>query len=194
MKPLIDRALASLEKPIAMRIFFLVSFLESALIPVPIESLSIPLLTARKNPWPVAFWGTISSVLGGVAGYFIGFALFESLGKWIIETYGVTEQFEQLKMGESENVGKGSWVIFMGAVSPIPFKLVSIAAGLIGFSFSIFLLVATFGRALRYSLFALAFHWFGDELRVLVHARPRLMSAIIIGIMIAGFVLLFVAK
>ncbi|MEM0969298.1 MAG: DedA family protein, partial [Verrucomicrobiota bacterium] len=73
MKPLIEKALSSLEKPLAMRIFFLISFLESALLPIPIESLSIPLFTARKNPWPIVIWGTVRSVAGGMVGYLIGF-------------------------------------------------------------------------------------------------------------------------
>ncbi len=192
MKPLIEKALSSLEKPIAMRIFFLVSFLESALLPVPIESLSIPLLTARRNPWPIAVWGSLSSVLGGAAGFFIGYALFGTVGTWIVETYGVTAQYEDLKVQVSENMSKGSWVIFLGAVMPIPFKLVSIAAGAIGFSFPVFLLVAAFGRTLRYSAFALAFHFFGDHLRGFIHARPRLMSVVICVVMIAGFGLLFI--
>lgn len=175
-----------------MRIFFLLSFLESALIPIPIESLSIPLLTARRNPWPVALWGSISSTLGGVAGYLIGFALFGTLGQWMIEVYGFTEKFEQVKAQANENLWKGCWVVFLGAISPIPFKLVSIAAGAVSFSFPLFLLVAAFGRTLRYCLFALAFHIFGDKLRDWVQSRPRMMAAIIVVIMILGFGLLFI--
>ncbi len=175
-----------------MRIFFLVSFLESALLPIPIESLSIPLLTARKNPWPIALWGSVSSVLGGMVGYLIGFALFGTLGRWIIETYGVGEQYEQIKTIASENLWKASWVVFLGAITPIPFKLVSIACGAVQIPFLVFLAVAAFGRSLRYSLFALAFHVFGDRLRRVVHEHPRAMSALIIVVMIGGFALLFI--
>lgn len=192
LKTLIDTALSSLEKPIAMRIFFLISFLESALLPVPIESLSIPLLTARKNPWPIAFWGSVSSVLGGVTGYLIGFFLFSTVGEWMIETYKMTEQFEQLKVQVAENIPKGSWIVFLGAVSPIPFKLVSIASGAIGFPFLIFFLVAAIGRSLRFIAFAVAFHFFGDQLRVLVKTRPKLMTVLILIVMILGFALLFI--
>jgi len=193
MKPLIEKALSSLEKPIAMRIFVLISFLESALLPIPIESLSIPLLTARKNPWPIAFWGSISSVLGGIAGYFIGFALFETLGQWIIQTYGMQEQYENLKITAASNLGKGAWLIIIGAITPIPFKLVSIACGAVHFHFLIFVLMAVIGRSARYFFFSLAFHIFGDRLRQFVHERPRLMTVVIVLVMIGGFALVFLS-
>ena len=192
MKPLIERALSSLEKPIAMRIFVVVSFLESALLPIPIETLSIPLLTSRSNPWPVAFWGSVSSVLGGAAGYFIGIALFDTLGRWLIELYGVTDQYMALTREASANLADGSWIIMVGAVTPIPFKLVSIAAGAIQFPFLVFVIVAALGRTLRFAAFALAFQCFGDRLRDVIHRRPRLVSTLVVVLLLGGFVALLI--
>lgn len=175
-----------------MRIFFLLSFLESAFLPVPIESLSIPLLTARKNPWPIAFWGSVSSILGCIVGFLIGCFLLSTVGEWMISNYGMTEKFAEIKQVASENTAKGSWIVFLGAVSPIPFKLVSIAAGAIGFPFLIFLLIASIGRSLRFAAFAVAFHFFGDQLRGWVKTRPRMMTIIIVAVMVLGFALLFI--
>jgi membrane protein YqaA with SNARE-associated domain len=192
MKTLIERALTSLEKPIAMRIFVVVSFLESALLPIPVETLSIPLLTSRPNPWPVAFWGSLSSVLGGVAGYFIGLALFDTLGRWLIELYGVTDQYLALTREASADLSDGSWLIMVGAVTPIPFKLVSIAAGAVQFPFLVFVVVATLGRSLRFTAFAFAFHCFGDRLREIIHRRPTLISTLVVVLLIGGFAILLI--
>jgi len=190
VKFLIEKALNVLEKPLAMRIFFLISFLESAFLPIPVESLSIPLLTARENPWPIAIWGTVSSVLGGIVGYLIGLVLFETVGQLIINVYGLQEQYESITATADENLLKGSWIVLLGAVSPLPFKLVSIAAGTIGFHFLVFMVVATVGRAIRFFAFAAAFHFFGDRLRAIIHRYPRAMSVLVILVMLAGFGLL----
>lgn len=175
-----------------MRIFFLLSFLESAFLPVPIESVSLPLLTARKNPWPIAFWGSVSSVLGGIVGFLIGYFLLSSVGGWVINSFLGPDTFEKYKVLISENILKGAWFIFLGALTPIPFKLVAIAAGAIGYPFLVFLAVAIIGRSIRYIAFALAFHFFGDQLREWVKTRPRMMSLIIVVVMVLGFALLFI--
>lgn len=192
MKLLIDRALQSLETPFAMRVFFLLSFLDSALLPIPVETLSLPMLAARRNPWPIAVWGTVASVLGGIAGYLIGYALLNSVGMWLSDLYGLTARFEELKSEADANLASGAWIVFVGAVAPIPFKLVTIAAGAIGFSFPLFLLVSSVGRGVRFAAFSLGFHFFGDELRGLLSAHLRGAAAVVLVVMVAGMAMILV--
>jgi len=191
MNRLIQRANEGLHTPLAVRVFALVSFLESALIPIPVESIFLPLMVSRrKEGWKFALIGTVTSVLGGSLGYLIGFALLETVGKALIDFYKMADTFESIRQQMGTEWQRGGWMIFLGAVTPIPYKVVSIASGTLSYPFLLFVIISIVGRGLRYFGYALAFALFGDAITHLTTTRPRLVGAVVAAIMVIGFVAL----
>jgi membrane protein YqaA with SNARE-associated domain len=188
MKRLIQRANEGLHTPLAVRVFALVSFLESALIPIPVESIFLPLMVSRRREgWKFALIGTVTSVLGGCLGYVIGFSLLETVGKALIDFYKMGETFESIRQEMGTEWQRGGWMIFLGAVTPIPYKVVSIASGTLAYPFLLFMLISVVGRGLRYFGYAAAFALFGDTIAHVTATRPRLVGAIVAAVMVAGF-------
>ncbi len=191
MNRVLRKALDSIHSPMAIRAFGTLSFLESALIPIPVESLYLPLLAARRDRiWFLALLGTITSVAGGIVGYIIGIALFESVGKWILSMYQAVEKFEDFRFEMAQSPQRGGMLVLLGAITPIPYKVICIAAGAIGYFFPLFILLAAIGRATRYYAFALAFYLFGPAIHSFMETRPRVMSGIVVGVLVLGFVVL----
>ncbi len=193
IQKLLQRANESLHTSIAVRVFAFISFAESAILPVPVESIFLPLMVARRREgWKFATIGTVTSVLGGCLGYLIGFALLETVGRFIIDLYHLGPKFDEIRAEMGTEWQRGAWLIFLGAVTPIPFKIVAIACGTLSYPFLIFIGVAILGRALRYYAYALAFALFGDRIAHLTSTRPRLVGGIVAAVMVAGFAALLV--
>ena len=116
---------------------FGISFLESSVFPIPPDVMLIPMILARPDrAWLYAAICTAGSVLGGMAGYAIGYFLYETLGQWVISTYGLAQQFEAYRAAYNE---WGLWIILIKGATPIPYKIVTIASGAAAFNFWVFL-------------------------------------------------------
>ncbi|NNE57625.1 MAG: DedA family protein [Hellea sp.] len=173
----------------ALWVLGIVSFLESAFLPVPVDAFSVPvMLASRKRLWQAAIVASAASVAGGCLGYFIGAVLADSVGAWIINSYGLEMQFETFKSDVSKN---GDWVIAMGALTPIPYKIIAIAAGVVKYSFAWFFLISAVCRTLRFFMFAVLIYFAGPKINALLRERTGLMTTLIITVTLAGFLALY---
>lgn len=173
----------------ALWVLGMVSFLESALIPFPVEAVSIPVMLANiRRIWLVALIATVTSVAGGVLGYTIGMFLFDTLGMWLLRMYGLLEQFGQAQ-AEFREWG-WTWVM-IGGITPVPYKVISIASGVASLSFLTFMAASIISRGIRFAAFALGFWYFGERLQVIGEKHGALISAVVILLLIAGFAVMF---
>ena len=149
------------EKKQAERALAILSFAESSFFPIPPDPLLIAMVTARPKKWlRLGLITTISSVIGGMVGYLIGAALFETIGKWVIETYHLQAEF--VSVGELYTKYTVLAIIIAG-FTPIPYKLFSIAAGVFAVNFPLFVLASMIGRGGRFFLVSFLMHHFGKR-------------------------------
>ena len=138
----------------------------------------------RSLAWRLAFWGTVSSVLGGAVGYAIGYGLYESLGLWIINTYHLHDAFQKFQKGFSQY---GFWIIVLKGLTPIPYKLVTIASGVASFSFGWFILASVFARAIRFYMLASLLWFFGPWAKKWIDDHFGVFCLVTVGSVILGF-------
>ena len=142
----------------------IVSFIESSFFPIPPDVMVIPMVISKKNDFIKIFLiTTIFSVLGGVLGYFIGASFFD-IGIQIINFYGYEDKFTFLKNNLINNEGFYAWlgILFLAGFTPLPYKVFTIASGLIGFNFIIFILISLISRGLRFFIVSYLSYKFGD--------------------------------
>ena len=155
------RALA--EGPHAERALAAIAFAESSFFPIPPDVLLAPMALANpKRAWRYALIATVASVIGGMLGYAIGALLYNTVGQSLINLYGYGAKMDALK----QTYAAWGWlVILVKGVTPIPYKLVTITSGLLGYSFPLFVVLSVVTRGARFFLVAGALHWFGEPLR-----------------------------
>ena len=186
-KSLYDRLIALAESPSAPYALAAVAFAESSVFPIPPDVLLAPMALARpQRAWSYALICTVASVLGGTLGYAIGALLFDTLGQWLIHLYGYGDRVAALK----ETYAKwGALVILVKGVTPIPFKLVTIVSGLLGYNFPLFVALSIVTRGARFFLVAGALHLFGDTLRGALERHFAIFLALSVAVVVLGFVL-----
>ena len=178
--------LARAESPHALFVLIAVSFAESSFFPVPPDILLIPMVLAqRKRALVLAAWCTAASVAGGIVGYGIGSLLYESVGKWIINLYGYGNGVESFRQTYAE---WGVWIILLKGLTPIPFKLVTIASGFSGFNFGLFVLLSIITRGIRFFVFATVLAYYGEPIRDFMEKRLEAVMLGFLAIIISGFV------
>jgi membrane protein YqaA with SNARE-associated domain len=162
-----------------------IAFAESSFFPIPPDVILIPMsLAAPRRAWRFAAIATVASVLGGVVGYGIGALLYDTLGQWLIHLYGYGERMAALK----ESYAKwGALIILLKGLTPIPYKLVTIVSGLLGYNFALFVLLSVVTRGARFFILAGALNWFGDPLRAALERHFALFMVLIVVIIVAGF-------
>jgi membrane protein YqaA with SNARE-associated domain len=164
-----------------------VAFAESSFFPIPPDVLLAPMALAKPElAWRFALIATTFSVLGGMVGYAIGAMLYDTIGQWLVNLYGYGAKIEALKQTYAE---WGWLVILVKGVTPIPYKLVTITSGLLGYNFPLFVALSALTRGARFFLVAGALHWFGEPLR---QAMERNFAAVLGGfaaLLVAGFVI-----
>ena len=142
----------------------LVSFIESSFFPIPPDVMVIPMVISKKSDFIKIFLiATIFSVLGGILGYFIG-ALFFDLGMQIMSFYSYEDKLANLKNNLVNSDGFYAWlgILFLAGFTPLPYKVFTIASGLIGFNVIIFILISFFSRGLRFFIVSYLSYKFGD--------------------------------
>ena len=130
----------------------LVSFVESSFFPIPPDVMVIPMVISKKKDFiKIFFITTIFSVLGGILGYFIG-AFFFDIGMQIMSFYGYEDKLSNLKDDLINNEGFYAWlgILFLAGFTPLPYKVFTIASGLIGFNILIFIFISIISRGLRF--------------------------------------------
>ena len=145
--------------------FFLgiVSFVESSFFPIPPDVMIIPMVFAKKKEFIKIFLvATIFSVLGGIFGYFLGSFFFDFASE-IISIYGYEDKILKIKNDLNEGAGFYAWfgILFLAGFTPLPYKVFTIASGLVGFNLLIFIIVSIISRGLRFFIISFLSYKFG---------------------------------
>ena len=165
-----------------------VCFLQSLILPVPPDLLLIPMVLARRaKAWAFATIATLSSAAGGLAGYAIGYFLYETLGEPLLGLWGYEGKLEVFEAYRKE---WGAWIVVAGALTPLPYKLVAIAYGAARLDVGVFILASLLSRGLRFYVEATLLWYFGPRARVLI--ERHLGAATVIGLILVAGVLLLV--
>ena len=172
----------------AMAAMALISFAESSFFPLPPDLLLVPMTLARpRRAWLIAAVCTVSSVAGGYVGYAIGYFLFDALGRPLLEFYHAMDKYDAFKSAFAE---WGAWIIVLKGLTPIPFKLVTIASGAAQFNLLAFTLAALVSRSLRFFLLAALLWRFGEPIRDFIERRLMLITSLVAAALVGGFVVL----
>ena len=142
----------------------LVSFIESSFFPIPPDVMVIPMVISKKTDFIKIFLiATIFSVLGGILGYFIG-AFFFDIGMQIVSFYGYEDKLINLKNNLINTEGFYAWlgILFLAGFTPLPYKVFTIASGLIGFNIIIFIFISVISRGLRFFIVSFFSYKFGN--------------------------------
>ena len=142
----------------------LVSFIESSFFPIPPDVMVIPMVISKKTDFIKIFLiATIFSVLGGILGYFIG-AFFFDISTQIMSFYGYEDKFINLKNNLMNSEGFYAWlgILFLAGFTPLPYKVFTVASGLIGFNIIIFIIISLISRGLRFFIVSYLSYKFGD--------------------------------
>ncbi len=188
LRRLYDWTLAKAAHPLAARWLALVSFAESSVFPIPPDIMLIPMCLARpRRAWRYAAIATAASVLGALAGYAIGALLFEQVGAPVLSFYGLTDAFDGFR---AEFVARGWLYVLLAGFTPLPFKVVTIAAGATALPLPVLLGAALISRSARFGLEAGLLRWLGEPARRLIerHFGWLTVAAAVVGI--GGFLAL----
>ena len=142
----------------------LVSFIESSFFPIPPDVMVVPMVISKKKDFIKIFLiTTLFSVMGGMLGYLIG-AFFFDFGAQIVSFYGYEGKLLDIKESLINSDGFYAWlgVLFLAGFTPLPYKVFTIASGLIGFNFFIFILISLLSRGLRFFIVSYLSYKFGD--------------------------------
>ncbi|WP_027328326.1 YqaA family protein [Marinimicrobium agarilyticum] len=165
----------------------LLSFLETIILPVPIEVILIPLMAFnRERLWLIATVTTAGCVVAAIVGYGVGMVLYQSIGTWFIDTMGMQNAYEGFQSFFDQY---GFIAILALGILPIPFQVAMITAGLSGYPIYLFVLAALIARGLRYYGLAWLVYQFGARAEVL-WKRHALLASLGAASLLAGFVLL----
>lgn len=172
----------------ALTALAVVSFIESSVFPIPPDVLLIPMvLAARERAWLIAAVCTITSVLGGLAGYGIGLFLFEQIGRPLLEFYGYTDRFGDFQAYYND---WGAWAVFIAGTTPFPYKVITILSGVTALSVPVFLVASVLARGIRFFLVAGLLWYFGEPIRAFIERRLGLLFTLFCILLIGGFVAL----
>ena len=174
--------------PKAIWFLSLISFAESSFFPIPPDIILIPMIMAKKaKAFFYAFVCTLSSVLGGIVGYLIGYYLFNSLGILILNYYGLADQFINFEQYYRQY---GIWIVLGAGFTPFPFKFITIASGVFGFNFFLFIIIATVARGLRFYLVALLLKIFGRVMDNIIDKYFNILTSLFFILLIGSIVIL----
>ena len=187
LQSLYDRLIALSASPRAPYALAVVAFAESSVFPLPPDLLLAPMALANpKRAWSFALICTVFSVLGGMLGYAIGALLYDTVGHWLIHFYGYGDRVAALKVAYAR---WGALIILVKGLTPIPYKLVTIVSGLLGYNFAWFVALSIVTRGLRFFLVAGALNFFGDSLRGVMERHFAAFVAISVAFVVFGFVI-----
>lgn len=188
IRRLYDWVLHWADTPYAVPALFVLAFAESSFFPIPPDVLLIALCIGEvKKSYRFAWWCSLGSVIGGMAGYGIGAFLWEHVHEFFY--YYVPGVNEQSVARVSELYDKYDfWVVFVAAFTPIPYKVITILAGVCSVNFPMFVLASAIGRPARFYLVAWLFKRFGPPIKTFIERRFALVTMLGTALLIGGFV------
>jgi membrane protein YqaA with SNARE-associated domain len=186
LRSLYNWCIAAAGKPYAAWLLVAVSFMESSFFPVPPDIMLIPMALARPDrAWRYAILCTVGSVAGGMLGYFIGAVLYDSVGLWLIRLYGYGDKVEAFREAYAQY---GALIILLKGLTPIPYKLVTIASGFAGYNFAAFVGLSLLTRGVRFFAEAFLLRRYGPRARVMIEKRLGLWVTLGALVLVAGIV------
>ena len=188
LKPLYDWTMRLAEHPRALWVLAIISFVESSVFPIPPDVLMIPLiLAAPHRAWLIALVATVSSVLGGLLGYGIGFFAFEQIGQPILEALGKLDRIEEFNATFND---AGFWAVLGAGITPFPYKVITIMSGWTGMPIMTFVVTSIVARGLRFFIVAALLWKFGAPVRDFIERRLGLVFTVFFVLLIGGFLAL----
>ena len=185
IRRLYDWTLSLAAHPRALWALAFVAFVESSFFPIPPDIIMIPMIIAApKRAFLIAFVAMVASVLGGLFGYFIGAALFDTIGQAIFDFYGKSDAVESFNARFNEY---GAWAVLIAGVTPFPYKVITIMSGWTGLSLPIFIVSSIVARGLRFFIVAGLLWKFGAPIRVFIEKYLGLLFTLFIILLIGGF-------
>ncbi|HKF74197.1 MAG TPA: YqaA family protein [Stellaceae bacterium] len=165
-----------------------VAFIESSVFPIPPDVLLIPMIIAAPpRAFRLAAICTAASVLGGFLGYAIGYFAFATIGEPVLQFYHVMDRYEALKASFAE---WGAWIIILKGMTPIPYKIVTIASGAFHFDLVTFAVASAISRSIRFFLVAALLWRFGAPIRDFIEQRLMLVTSVFVVFLVGGFFVL----
>ena len=212
IKKLYDWMLSWAETPYGTTALVIISFLESSMFPIPPDVLLIALVLGSPTRWfKLAFYCTVASVAGGVLGYGIGAFAWSTMGIWIVENIAhvsLTEVDGRLDIplpaylvtNFKENLGGdylfqvydkwNSWIVLVFGLTPLPYKLVTITAGVAKVNLPIFIATSVVARALRFFMVAYLLRLLGEPAKDFIDKHFNKLSIAFVVLLIGGFAVL----
>lgn len=167
---------------------FLISFAESSVFPIPPDVLQIALtLERRDRAWYYAFVSLLGSVLGALLGYWIGFAVWEATQSFFFQYVFSESKFDAVRALYAEY---DFWIVFAAAFTPIPYKVITVAAGVCHIMLPMFIIASTVGRGARFFLVAGLLYWFGPSMKSFIDKYFNLVCIAFTVLLIGGFMLI----
>jgi membrane protein YqaA with SNARE-associated domain len=188
LRRIYDWCIASSGKPHASWALGAVSFAESSFFPVPPDAMLIPMSLARPDrAFSYAFLCTWTSVLGGLLGYLIGAALYDSVGQWLIRLYGYGDKVEAFREAYA---AWGAWIILLKGFTPIPYKIVTITSGFAGYNLLWFVMLSIITRGARFYVEALLLNRYGERAREIIEKRLTFYFTVFVVVVVVGFIII----
>lgn len=185
IKRLYDWTMGLANTPHALWALAVVAFLESSVFPIPPDVLMIPMIIARPSrAFVIAGVALVASVLGGMFGYYIGWGMFETVGRPVLEFYGKDAYFDEFATRYNE---WGAWAVLIAGVTPFPYKVITILSGATGLNFGVFMVASVIARGLRFFIVASLLWKFGAPIRDFIERRLGLMFTLFCILLLGGF-------
>jgi len=174
--------------PHAIWFLILVAFAESSFFPIPPDIMLIPMILATpQKAYRIAGLATIASVLGGYFGYSIGVFFFDLIAKPILSFYGYIQQFDTFKNYYHQ---WGAWIVFGAGITPFPYKVITIASGVVRLDLLTFTIASILARGMRFYLVAWLLKKYGSPMKIFIEKHLGLLSVIFLILLIGGFVII----
>ncbi len=172
----------------ALAWLFVISFVESSFFPIPPDIMLIPMILATpKQAWKIAGVCTIASVIGAYLGYIIGFYFFELIAEPLLQFYGYLDKFNEFKNLYSEY---GAWIVFGAGITPFPYKIITIASGVVKLNLVVFTIASIIARGLRFFVIAWLLKAYGEKMRIFIEKNLGWLSVLFLLLLIGGFLLI----
>ena len=188
LRNLYDWVLHWANTPYGVPVLFLLAFAESSFFPIPPDVLLIALAIAiPTRAFRYALVCSVGSVLGGMFGYLIGWQFYEFVGKPIIEFYNGQAKFHEIEVLYQQH---GTWAVFIAGLTPIPYKIFTIASGVFRINFFNFMIASVLSRSARFFLVATLIWYFGPTIKGFIDKYFNLLVVLFTVALIGGFILL----
>jgi membrane protein YqaA with SNARE-associated domain len=186
LRKIYDWTLNKASHPKATWFLSLISFTESSFFPIPPDIILIPMIIAKRlKAWWYAFICTVSSVIGGIVGYYIGAFFYSTIGIIILKYYSLGDQFSNFESLYNEN---GMWIVLGAGFTPFPFKFITIASGFFHLNIFLFIIVALIARGSRFYLIAILLRIFGDWIKNFIDKYFNLLAILFFILLIGSFI------